>query len=84
MAVAVLTSKGQVTIPKAVRDAMGLSMGDKLEFIVSDDGAAVLRPVTKRVDDVFGRLHRPGRRPVSVEEMDAAVAKGLRRKEDAR
>ena len=79
MAVAVLSSKGQVTIPKSVRDSLGLSMGDKLEFLLSDDGEALLRPVTKRVDDVFGRLHRPGRRAVSVEEMDRAVAQRLRR-----
>jgi antitoxin PrlF len=82
MAVAVLSSKGQVTIPKLIRDSLGLSMGDKLEFLVSDKGEAVLRPVTKHVDDVFGRLHKPGRRAVTVEEMDAAIARRLRRTED--
>ena len=81
MSVAIMTSKGQVTIPKSIRDSLGLNMGDKLEFILSENGDALLRPVTRRVDDVFGRLHRPGRRPVSVEEMDEAIARRLRRTE---
>ena len=70
MAVAKLTSKGQVTIPKAVRDFLHLNTGDKLEFIVTENGEALLRPMTKKVDDVFGRLHKPGRKPISIEEMD--------------
>lgn len=73
MAVATLTQKGQVTIPKAVRDSLGLHTGDKLEFIVSEKGEAFFRPVTKKVDDVFGKLHQPGRKAVSVEEMDDTV-----------
>lgn len=73
MAVATLTQKGQVTIPKTVRDSLGLHTGDKLEFIVSEKGEAFFRPVTKKVDDVFGKLHQPGRKAVSVEEMDDTV-----------
>ena len=73
MAVATLTQKGQVTIPKTVRDSLGLHTGDKLEFIVSEKGEAFFRPVTKKVDDVFGKLHKPGRKAVSVEEMDDTV-----------
>jgi antitoxin PrlF len=82
MATATLTSKGQVTIPKAVRDALHLSMGDKVEFTLSTEGEAILRPVTRRVDEVFGLLHKPGRRTATVEEMDAAIARRLREEQD--
>jgi antitoxin PrlF len=76
MALATLTSKGQVTIPKEVRTSLQLHAGDKVEFIITENGEALLKPVTKKVDEVFGRLHRSGRKPVSVEKMDA----GIRRK----
>ena len=78
MAIATVTSKGQVTIPKAVRKKLRLHTGDKLEFIITPQGETLLRPVTKRVDDIFGRLHRAGRKAVSVEEMDAAIQQRVR------
>ena len=78
MAFATLTSKGRVTIPKDVRTALRLHAGDKVEFVITENGEAFFRPVTKKVDDVFGRLHRPGREPVSIEKMDAGI--GLKRK----
>ena len=76
MTLATLTSKGQVTIPKSVRDSLRLHAGDKIEFIINESREVLVRPVTKKVDDVFGRLHKPGRKPVSVEKMDD----GIRRK----
>ena len=76
MALATLTSKGQVTIPKEVRNSLHLHAGDKVEFVITESREALLRPVNKKVDDVFGRLYRPGRKPISVEKMNA----GIRRK----
>ncbi len=73
MALATLTSKGQITIPKVVRDSLHLHTGDKVEFVITEDGNAFLMPVTKRVDDVFGRLHKPGRKPISVEKIDSMI-----------
>ncbi len=78
MAVATLTRKGRVTIPKTVRDELRLNAGDKLEFLVDPNGYVLVRPVTKSVDDVFGRLHKPGRKPVTVEEMDSAIKQRMR------
>jgi len=78
MALATLTNKGQITIPKAVRDALGLQTGDKLEFVITESGQALFRPVTKKVDDVFGRLHKPGRKSVSIKEMDAVIKQKMR------
>lgn len=74
MITAALTSKGQLTIPKAIRDVLHLHTGDRLAFILHGDTEAVLKPVTKPVDDVFGRLHRTGQPHKSVEQMKEAVA----------
>lgn len=73
MAFATLTSKGQITIPKAVRDSLQLHAGDKVEFVITESKEALLRPITKKVDDVFGRLHSTGRKPISIEKMDAGI-----------
>lgn len=78
MALATLTNKGQVTIPKAIRESLGLHSGDKLEFVIAENGKAYIRPITKRVDDVFGRLYKPGRKPVSVKEMDEKIKQKMR------
>ncbi len=73
MALAILTSKGQVTIPKEIRTSLRLHAGDKVEFVITENREALLRPVTKKVDDIFGRLHRPGRKPITIKEMDAGI-----------
>lgn len=73
-----LTSKGQVTIPKNIRDIIGLHTGDKIEFIITEKNEVLLRPITKKVDDVFGVLHKPGRNAVTVEEMDVAIKQKVR------
>ena len=78
MALATLTKKGQITIPKTIRDSLGLHTGDKLEFIISEKGEAIFRPLTRKVDDVFGKLYKPGRKPVSIEEMDDIVKQNMR------
>ncbi len=78
MALATLTKKGQVTIPKAIRDLLGLHTGDKIEFIVGKNGEALFRPVTRKVDDVFGILHKPERKPVSIKDMDQAIKQKIK------
>jgi len=70
MSIAALTSKGQITIPKAVRDRLGLRTGDRIEFRIAKDGTATLVPRTLRTDDVFGILAHYGKgKKVSVEDM---------------
>jgi AbrB family looped-hinge helix DNA binding protein len=78
MALATVTSKGQVTIPKAVREKLKIGTGDKIEFIFTDDRSALIRPVSKSVDDLFGKLAQPGRKCVSVEEMNAAIVRKIK------
>jgi len=69
-----LTSKGQLTVPKAIRDLLKLKAGDRLDFRVEGD-RVVLHPGTRDVRSLRGLLHRPGRKPVSLRQMDAAVAR---------
>lgn len=78
MATATLTSKGQLTIPKAVRDSLHLRTGDRVAFIIHSESEALLKPVTKSVDEVFGRLHNINQPRRTVEDMKAAVGKQLR------
>lgn len=78
MAMATITSKGQITIPKDIRDSLLLRNGDKVDFTITDQGEVLLRPLSKRVDDLFGRLHRSDREPLSVAEMDTAIRNKIR------
>jgi AbrB family looped-hinge helix DNA binding protein len=80
MVTAKMTSKGQLTIPKAVRDSLRLHPGDRVAFVVHDHGEATIKPVTKSVDEVFGRLRSPGQPCRSVAEMKAAVAEKIRQR----
>ena len=70
---ATVTSKGQLTLPKAIRDLLRLGAGDRVDFIVKDDGTVVLRPATVDVRELKGLLHRKGLTPLSVEEMTAII-----------
>ncbi len=76
---ATLTSKGQVTIPKAVRDSLKLHVGDRLEFLVDPDGSVRIVPATRPVTDLKSLLPRP-ERSLSLEEIDAVIAERGRRK----
>lgn len=77
MTLATLTKKGQVTIPKEIRESLRLHTGDKIEIIITDKREAVIRPVSKKVDDIFCRLFRPGRKAVSLEAIDDALRKRM-------
>lgn len=70
---ATVTTKGQVTIPKAVREHLKLETGARVDFVIEDEGTVVLKPVTRHVGDLAGLLHRPGRPAVSVRRMDDAI-----------
>ena len=80
MPVSLITSKGQTTIPKTIREHLHLQPGDKVDFIVEEDGRVVLEPATLDVSDLEGILHRPGMKAVSVEDMKKAVAKRFKEK----
>ncbi len=73
MSTATLTSKGQMTLPKDVRDDLDLKPGDRVEF-VKENGRYVLKPRTKRLEDFAGMLHKPGMKAISTEEMNEGIA----------
>ncbi len=67
-----MTSKGQTTVPKEVRDMLGLEAGTRIEWIVQGDHA-IVKPRKLRAVDLAGILHRPGMKPLSIEEMNKAI-----------
>lgn len=69
---ATITSKGQITIPKAVRDELGVCEGDRVAFRVLEDGRVVVEPETIDLLELRGIL-KPRRRGVTVAEMDEAI-----------
>ena len=70
---ATLTSKGQVTLPKRIREKLRLEPGDRLEFILDDEDGLRVAPVTAPVTLLKGMVPKPVV-PVSLEEMDSAIA----------
>lgn len=73
MASATVTSKGQVTIPKSVRKTLGVEAGDRLDFIVEDRSRVLVRAANRDLGSLKGLLQRPGRPPVSLEQMEDAI-----------
>ncbi len=75
MVTGTLTSKGQITIPKSIRDSLNLQTGDRLAFSLVGDKQALLQPITTSVDDVYGVLHRPGQKAKSLEDMNRSITR---------
>lgn len=64
---ATLTSKGQTTIPKPIRDGLGMKAGDRMSFTLMPDGVVILRVKNKRAANLAGLLFKSGRKPVSTD-----------------
>ncbi len=73
--IATLSVKGQVTMPKSIRDECGLKLGDKLDFLLRDDGVLEVVPIKQPPSRLKGMLPRPSH-VVSLDAMDEAVSKG--------
>ncbi len=72
MATATVTSKGQITIPKPVREGLGVGAGDRVEFIEEDRGVYRIVAATRDVRLLKGIIGRPAK-PVTVDDMNSAV-----------
>lgn len=70
---ATLTNKGQVTLPKEIRERLGLTAGSRLDFSIDENGELHIRPVVTTALGLAGLLRRPGQAPVTVEQMNEAV-----------
>jgi antitoxin PrlF len=64
-----MTSKGQTTIPKRLRDKLAMKYGDRLTFTLMPDGAVLMRVKTESVLALAGVLRRKGRKPVPIEQL---------------
>ena len=73
MPIATLTSKGQLTLPKPIRELLKLNPGDAVDFVIAPDGTVQVRAGRFDVRDLRGLLKKAGRKPVTVEEMDDAL-----------
>ena len=69
-----LSSKGQITLPKTIRDQLCLGPGDKVEFLVMEDGRIEMVPVTLPITGLKGMTPKP-QCPVTLEEMGEAIRK---------
>ena len=78
MPTATVTSKGQITIPQAVRERLRLKAGDRVDFVFSAEGSVTLKPERTPFEYVQGILGTSGQKLVSVRAMDHAIEKSIR------
>ncbi len=74
MATATMTSKGQITVPREVREDLGLVAGSKVMFVKLGPRDYRIVARTGRIEDLAGILHRPGQRPLTIEEINEGIA----------
>lgn len=73
---ATITSKGQVTIPKDIRDILRIGPGDQVDFIVGDEGEVLISPRTCDFRSLKGFFYKKGRKAATLEDMEKAIKKG--------
>lgn len=69
MAFGTITSKGQTTIPKEIRDGLGLRPKDQVHYTLLPDGTVIMRAKKRSITELFGALHRPGRRALPLAKL---------------
>jgi antitoxin PrlF len=72
-----MTSKGQTTVPKEVRDFLGLEEGTQMEWVLDDEGRATVKPRKGRAVDLAGFLGPSPVGPVTIEEMNEAIGQAV-------
>ena len=78
MSIATVTTKGQITIPKEIRDYLKLKTGSKIEFLIDESGNVKIVPLHVPIEALSGVLHRPGMKAATLEEMEIAITEGAR------
>jgi AbrB family looped-hinge helix DNA binding protein len=81
---ATVSDKGQVTLPKPLRDQLGIRPGSRLEFLVGADGVLQVKVLAKGSASLAGLLARPGERPRSLADHEAGVTDAVRTRAKAR
>lgn len=72
---ATITTKGQITIPKEIRDYLKLEVGSKIGFVIDENGTVKVIPLNVPVTALSGMLRRPGV-AATIEDMKSAIAQG--------
>jgi len=72
-----VTDKGQVTLPKAIRDRLGIRAGSRIEFEVQPDDTLKVRVLTRGATGLFGLIARPGEAARSLDEIDAGITQAV-------
>ena len=78
MSIATVTTKGQITIPKEIRDYLKLEAGSKIEFVIDESGNVKIVPLNVPIEALSGVLHRPDMKSATIEEMEIAITEGAR------
>ncbi len=71
-----ITSKGQITLPKILRDQLQLSSGDRIEFILENDDIVRMIPRRGSIKNLKAMLPKPSK-PVSLKQMDQAITDAI-------
>ncbi len=75
MATATVTSKGQITLPKEVREHLGLKRGDRVDFSIDPQGDVHVRAAKRHIGELFGFSKRPGAEALPLEEFNETIAR---------
>jgi AbrB family looped-hinge helix DNA binding protein len=67
-----VTTKGQITVPKPIREHLKLTKGDRIEFLIGINGEVTIMPTTANVRKLKGMVAKP-EKPVTVDDMNQAI-----------
>jgi AbrB family looped-hinge helix DNA binding protein len=67
-----ITAKGQITVPKPIREYLKLAKGDRIEFLIGVNGKVTIMPATADVRKLKGMVAKPDK-PVTVDDMKRAI-----------
>lgn len=79
---AIVSSKGQVVIPRVLREKLGIHAGNELLFKARPDGVIEIRQLERSIEMFFGRCKRSHESPMSIEEIDAAIGQAVIENDD--
>ena len=74
MEIATITSEGQTTIPKTIREYLHLRTGHRITFVIDEMGQVTIRPLRRDVSELKGFL-KPPQYPVTLEKMDEVISR---------
>ncbi len=74
---AIMSSKGQVVIPRQLREALGIHSGSELIFEMHENGVLQVKPVKRSIEMFFGRCKQIGEAPLSIADIDQAIGQAV-------